>query len=63
MLFFYLYATNVFLTKRKKEIGIYVFMGLTNQKIGKLYAIETIFLGLVALVLGVGFGLLLLNCL
>ena len=46
------------LTKRKKEIGIYVFMGLTNQKIGKLYAIETIFLGLVALVLGVGFGII-----
>lgn len=33
-------------------------MGLTNQKIGKLYAIETIFLGLVALVLGVGFGII-----
>ena len=58
MLFFIWYATNVFLTKRKKEIGIYVFMGLTNQKIGKLYAIETIFLGLVALVLGVGFGII-----
>ena len=26
MLFFIWYATNVFLTQRKKEIGIYVFM-------------------------------------
>ena len=43
MLFFIWYATNVFLTKRKKEIGIYVFMGLTNQNIRNLYAIETIY--------------------
>ena len=41
MIFFIWYSTNVFLSKRKKEIGIYIFMGLTNQKIGKLYMIET----------------------
>ena len=54
MLFFVWYATNVFLTKRKKEIGIYVFMGLSNQKIGRLYAIETTMIGLVSLVLRSG---------
>lgn len=58
MLFFIWYATNVFLTKRKKEIGIYVFMGLSNQRIGKLYMIEIIFTGLVALILGVFFGVI-----
>ncbi|WP_041139476.1 ABC transporter permease [Beduini massiliensis] len=58
ILFFVWYSTNVFLTKRKKEIGIYVFMGLTNQKIGKLYMIETTLIGLVALGLGIGFGVL-----
>lgn len=58
MLFFVWYSTNVFLTKRKREIGIYVFMGLTNQRIGKLYAIETIFIGLTSLILGIGFGAL-----
>ena len=42
MVFFVWYSTNVFLTKRKKEIGTYVFMGLSNQKIGKLYMIENI---------------------
>ena len=57
MFFFIWYATNVFLTKRKKEIGIYVFMGLTNQKIGKMYMIETVMTGLLSLVLGLGFGL------
>lgn len=53
MFFFIWYATNVFLTKRKKEIGIYVFAGLTNRKIGKIYAIETIITGVAALVLGI----------
>ena len=33
MFFFLWYSTNVFLTRRKKEIGIYVFMGLSNEKI------------------------------
>ncbi|NBI86140.1 ABC transporter permease [Lachnospiraceae bacterium] len=58
MFFFLWYATNVFLTKQKKEIGIYVFMGLSNQKIGKLYMIETSFIGLSALALGTGLGIL-----
>lgn len=58
MFFFIWYATNVFLTKRKKEIGVYVFMGLTNQRIGKLYMLETMLTGLVALVMGIGFGIL-----
>lgn len=58
MFFFIWYSTNVFLTKRKKEIGIYVFMGLTNQKIGRLYMIESIMTGISALVLGIVFGIL-----
>ncbi len=58
MFFFLWYATNVFLTRQKKEIGIYVFMGLNNQKIGTLYLIETAFIGSCALALGVCFGIL-----
>lgn len=58
MLFFVWYATNVFLTKRKKEIGTYVFMGLSNQKIGKLYMIETSLIGIISLILGIEFGIL-----
>lgn len=58
MFFFLWYSTNVFLTKRKKEIGIYVFMGLTNQKIGKMYMIETTMIGISSMVLGIGFGML-----
>lgn len=58
MFFFIWYSTNVFLTKRKKEIGIYIFMGMTNQKIGKLYMTETVLIGLVALGLGIVFGMI-----
>lgn len=58
MFFFIGYATNVFLTRRKKEIGIYVFMGLSNRKIGVLYMIEIITTGAVAWFLGIILGLL-----
>ncbi|MCM1175666.1 MAG: ABC transporter permease [Blautia sp.] len=57
MFFFIWYATNVFLTRRKKEIGIYVFMGLTNRRIGKLYLLETVLIGMAALVIGIGAGI------
>ncbi|MDD2957882.1 MAG: ABC transporter permease [Lachnospiraceae bacterium] len=56
--FFLWYSTNVFLTKRKKEIGIYIFMGLTNQKIGRLYMMESMMTGGTALALGIGAGIL-----
>lgn len=58
MAFFIWYSANVFLNRRKQEIGIYVFVGLTNQKIGRLYMIETALIGLSALVLGLGVGVL-----
>lgn len=56
MLFFIWYATNVFLTARKKEMGIYIFMGLTNRKIARLYMLETVMTGCVSLILGIAFG-------
>ena len=59
MFFFIWYATNVFLTRRKREIGIYIFMGMTNQKIAMLYMIEISFVGITALVVGIGFGAML----
>lgn len=58
MVFFIGYATNVFLTRRKKEIGIYVFMGLTNQKIGRLYMLEMAMVGMLTLILGIVSGIL-----
>lgn len=58
MFFFIWYATNVFLTRRKREIGIYIFMGMTNRKIASLYLIEISFVGFTALMIGIGVGAL-----
>lgn len=56
LFFFIWYATNVFLKQRKKEIGIYTFMGLDNIRIGKMYALEAFFIGLFSLVIGLATG-------
>lgn len=56
LFFFIWYATNVFLNQRKKEIGIYIFMGLDNKRIGKMYALEALFSGLFSLTMGLGAG-------
>ena len=58
MVFFIWYSTNVFLTRRKREIGIYVFMGLSNQRIGKMYLAEILLTGLSALGLGLISGMM-----
>ncbi|MCP1101739.1 putative ABC transport system permease protein [Aequitasia blattaphilus] len=58
MFFFVWYSTNVFLKKRKKEIGIFVFMGLTNQKIGQLYMIECFITGILTTGIGIVFGIM-----
>lgn len=58
MFFFLWYATNVFLTRRKREIGIYIFMGMSNQRIGSFYVIEISFVGITAFLMGVVLGAL-----
>ena len=56
--FFIWYATNVFLAQRKKEIGIYTFMGLDNGKIGRMYVLEISMMALLSLVIGIGCGVI-----
>lgn len=58
MFFFIWYSTNVFLTRRKKDIGIYIFMGLSNDRIGKMYMIEITLIGVSALFLGMVAGVI-----
>lgn len=58
MIFFIGYATNVFLNRRKKEIGIFIFMGLTNKRIGRLYMIEMLMVFVLTLLAGVVSGIL-----
>lgn len=58
LIFFIMYSSKFFLNERKKEIGLYSFMGIDNRKIGFIFASENILLGLVSLVLGLGLGIL-----
>ena len=59
MIFFIWYASNIFLRNRKKEIGIYAFMGLDSSVIGKIYFIEMMIIGVSAIIIGtiIGIGL------
>lgn len=58
LFFFIWYASNVFLNQRKKEIGIYIFMGLDNKRIGQMYMLEAVMVGLVSLTAGLVTGVL-----
>lgn len=57
ILFFILYSNSFFLKQRKREIGIYTFMGVDNSKIAMAFAIEVIILGIVSLILGLFSGM------
>jgi len=59
LVFFIWYSSSFFLNQRKKEIGIYTFMGIEKYKIALIFAIETLFLGLTSIIVGLGLGMLL----
>lgn len=59
MLFFIWYASIVFLKNRKKEIGLFIFMGVDLKTVGKLYFLEMMLIGGAASVIGIGIGILL----
>lgn len=56
---FMMYANNFFVKKRKKEIGLYALLGVRKRQIGLLLFFENIVLGVLSLIFGIGFGLLL----
>ena len=58
MLFFIWYVSNVFLKNRKKEIGLFTFMGVDLKTIGKIYFTEMMLIGISASIIGSGVGVL-----
>lgn len=56
--FFIFYSNSFFLKQRKKEIGIYTFMGVDSNKIAKVFALEEIILGIASLVPGLIIGVI-----
>ncbi|GFN37017.1 FtsX-like permease family protein [Tepidimicrobium xylanilyticum] len=58
LVFFIMYSSNFFLNQRKKEIGVYAFMGIDNYKIAFIFASEGLLLGIMSLVIGLLLGTL-----
>lgn len=58
VLFFMFHANNFFYTLRYKEIGTYMLMGISESKIGIVFALESIILGGIAAVVGLLVGML-----
>ena len=53
-----LYANNFLVKKRKKELGIYMTLGMGKNKISKILTYETALVGIISLVVGFGVGII-----
>ena len=54
--FFIWYTSNIFLKNRKKEIGLFTFMGVESKTIGKIYFFEMMLGGLFSCAVGIFIG-------
>ncbi|MGJ0906758.1 FtsX-like permease family protein [Clostridium botulinum] len=59
VIYFIFNADKFFLLNRKKETALYMLMGVTQSKIGQVFAIESLFLGTVSIFSGLVFGIIL----
>ena len=46
------YANNFLINRRKKEFGIYMTLGMGRRQISKIILMETIFVGIISLAIG-----------
>lgn len=58
IIFFIWYSSSFFQKQRKREIGIYAFMGVTNSEIGVIYSLEVLFIGTFSIIVGLVLGIL-----
>ena len=57
--FFIIYANQFLLKRRKKELGIYMMLGMKKGRISRIFAGETFCVGVIALGVGLIFGFIL----
>ncbi len=50
------YANNFLINRRKKEFGTYMMLGMSKGQISKILLIETIFVGIISLIVGLVIG-------
>lgn len=53
------YANNFLIKKRKKELGIYMTLGMSKGKISRILILETMLIGLLSLAAGILLGIIL----
>ncbi|MBZ6006772.1 FtsX-like permease family protein [Paraclostridium bifermentans] len=58
-IFFISYSSKFFIEQRKKEFGIYTFMGVENKQIALMFSLEAFIIGLISMIIGMGIGILL----
>lgn len=54
-----IYANNFLIKKRKKELGIYMTLGMGKNKISRILLLETLLIGVISLVAGLLVGIIL----
>ena len=54
--FLVVYTNNFFIKRRKKELGLYMLLGMTKNKISKILILETSFIAIIALFVGLIVG-------
>ena len=57
--FLVVYASNFLIRRRKKEFGIYMLLGMGKKKIAGILMMETVIIGVISLVVGLGIGIIL----
>ncbi|WP_296878686.1 ABC transporter permease, partial [Thomasclavelia sp.] len=57
--FLIVYANNFIIKRRKKEIGVYLTLGMSNLQVSTVLVLETVLVGIISLVVGllIGIGL------
>lgn len=57
--FLIIYASKFLITRRNKEFGIYLTLGMSKRKISMILFLETLFIGIISLVVGLIVGVVL----
>ncbi|MFS0784569.1 FtsX-like permease family protein [Bacillus sp. 1P06AnD] len=55
--FLIIFANNFLIKRRKKELGLYMSLGMGKYKISRVLVVETLFVGMISLVTGLLFGI------
>lgn len=57
--FLIIYASRFLIKRRNKEFGIYLTLGMSKRKISLILFFETLFIGVISLIVGLGLGFVL----